>query len=37
MRPHLITAVGFSADYERDASNRAISGGEVWLQTVLIP
>ena len=37
MRPHLITAVGFSADYERDASNRAISGGEVWLQSVLIP
>ena len=25
------------ADYERDASNRAISGGEVWLQSVLIP
>ena len=37
MRPHLITAIGFSADYERDASFRAISGGVVWLQSVLIP
>ncbi|WP_172751352.1 PilX N-terminal domain-containing pilus assembly protein [Diaphorobacter sp. LR2014-1] len=36
MRPHLVTAVGFSADYERDSSNRAISGGEVWLQSFLI-
>ena len=37
MQPHLITAIGFSADYERDASNRAISGGETWLQSILIP
>lgn len=37
MQPHLITAIGFSADFERDASNRAISGGETWLQSILIP
>ncbi|MCK9514485.1 MAG: PilX N-terminal domain-containing pilus assembly protein [Ottowia sp.] len=32
-----ITAVGFTADYERDDStNRAKSGGESWLQSFLI-
>lgn len=30
-----ITAVGFSADYERNGSGQAISGGEVWLQSIL--
>ncbi len=37
MHPHLVTAIGFSADFERDSSNRAISGSEVWLQSILIP
>ena len=36
MIPYLITAVGYSNDYEL-SNNRPISGGEVWLQTVLIP
>jgi type IV pilus assembly protein PilX len=37
MQPHLITAVGYSPDYSTNASNQAISGGEVWLQSMLIP
>lgn len=36
MIPYLITAVGYSSDYELK-NGKPISGGEVWLQTVLIP
>jgi type IV pilus assembly protein PilX len=37
LQPYLITAVGFTRDYVADANNRPISGGEVWLQSILIP
>lgn len=37
MKPYLITAVGYTHDYAADANNRAASGGEVWLQSILIP
>lgn len=37
LRPHLVTAVGFSPDYELGADDGpAISGSEVWLQSVVI-
>lgn len=35
-RTFLITAVGYSADFERDADGNAISGSEVWLQSIPI-
>lgn len=37
MKPHLITAVGFSPDYEAGADNGPpVSGSEVWLQSFWI-
>lgn len=35
--PYLVTAVGYSPDYVADANGNAISGSEVWLQSVLRP
>lgn len=35
--PWQITAVGYSADFARDASGNGSSGSEVWLQSILIP
>lgn len=37
LQPYLITAVGFTRDYVVDVNNRPTSGGEVWLQSILIP
>lgn len=37
MVPYLITAIGFSADAQLNGNNQTVSGGEVWLQTMLIP
>lgn len=37
LRPHLVTAIGFSPDYEPGADDGpAVSGSEVWLQSVVI-
>ena len=33
--PFQITAVGYSPDYRTDGNGRIVSGGEVWLQSVL--
>lgn len=35
--PFLVTAMGFSPDYQVDGSGRPIAGGEVWVQSVLRP
>lgn len=35
LQAHLITAVGYSADYEAD-SGKGISGSEMWLQSVIV-
>lgn len=36
LRTHLVTAVGYSADYEANGSGQGISGSEVWLQSILV-
>lgn len=35
--PYLVTAVGFSPDYQVDGNGNPIAGGEVWVQSVLRP
>lgn len=36
-QPYLITAIGYSADYQIDSNGNSIAGSEVWLQSVLRP
>ena len=36
-QPVLITAIGYTPDYQADANGAAVAGGEVWLQSVLRP
>jgi type IV pilus assembly protein PilX len=35
--PFLITAVGFSPDYQRDASGNGTAGSEAWVQSIFQP
>lgn len=35
--PFLVTAVGYSPDYQVNAGGVAVAGGEVWVQSVLRP
>jgi type IV pilus assembly protein PilX len=35
--PYLITAVGYSSDYQADSNGNGVAGSEVWIQTVLRP
>lgn len=36
-QPVLITAIGYTPDYQADANGAAVAGGEVWLQSVFRP
>jgi type IV pilus assembly protein PilX len=36
-QPYLITAIGYSSDYQVDSNGNSISGSEIWLQSVLRP
>lgn len=36
-QPLLITAIGYTPDYQADANGVAVAGGEVWLQSILRP